>query len=212
MDRLKYFMQKIRLDVYPEPESDIHSDITKSVIETLLDMLKRGDRVLDIGYGTGLAHGLFKDAGLWPTSITISQTEYDSAVRKGHHVIICDQSEIILSDAQFDLVYARHVLEHSIIPYYTLYEYARLAKAGALIYIEVPAPGTSSRHETNRNHYSVLTNKAWQSLITRAGIEIVESSCWKFQTPNGPDMYFSYICKKLKECVLVSENETHSYI
>jgi SAM-dependent methyltransferase len=96
----------------------------------------------------------------------------------------------------FDCVWARHVLEHSVIPFFVLHEFARVLKPGGILYAEVPSPGTDCRHEANPNHYSVLTCGMWLQLIQRAGFEILEVREIKLNTAAGPDIYHSIIARK----------------
>ena len=90
------------------------------------------------------------------------------------------------ADNEFDLLWCRHVLEHSIAPLFTLSEYRRVLKPGGLAYVEVPAPDTSARHETNPNHYSVLPLSAWFNLFSRVGFAVEHSIAIGFTVPAGP--------------------------
>jgi len=116
---------------------------------------------------------------------------------KGHAVQKMDQSFLDFPDESFDFIWARHVIEHSIFPYFTLTEFARVLATGGMLYLEVPAPETSCHHETNPNHYSVLGSGAWTSLLERAGFAISEDVKFAFTTGMGPDEYWGFICTKL---------------
>ena len=71
----------------------------------------------------------------------------------------------------------------------------KLEESGYL-YVEVPAPGTSCRHEANRNHYSVLTQDMWQCLFARSGFEEIWSADFDFEVPAGPHTYYSFLLQK----------------
>lgn len=198
MQRMIEFIEGLREDIYPEHESSVHRQITEWAVKDIVARFPAGmrSRALDVGYGLGIAHKLFKDSGFEVCSITLSKKEQETGINLGQVVLLRDQNNFDMDDEYFHIVYARHVIEHSPIPFWTLHEYKRLVKEGGFIYIEVPAPGTSCHHETNQNHYSVLTNEAWLALIFRTGLEVIDARQWNMGTPVGPDTYFSYLCQK----------------
>ena len=106
--------------------------------------------------------------------------------------VSADMSFLEFDECLFDLVWCRHTLEHSVFPYFTLCEIYRFLKPGGVFYIEVPAPDTSSLHETNLNHYSVFTKKMWESLILRSGFKIVRPNTIAFRTGGGHDEYYAF--------------------
>jgi SAM-dependent methyltransferase len=114
----------------------------------------------------------------------------------GYDVYQMDMSFVEFPDATFDLVWARHSLEHSLFPYYTLHVLASVLKPGGLFYAEVPAPDTSANHQTNRNHYSYLTRSSWLSLFQRAGLRVVESYDIEISLACGPDTWYSFYLQK----------------
>lgn len=194
--RFDRFLDSLVGDVYPEAPSEPHLSITRSTIEGLLrdGLIAPGMRVLDIGCGQGLALDLFRQSGLESAGITLGP-DYDVCKAKGFEVHQMDQNFMDFADASFDFLWCRHVLEHSVAPLFTLGEYRRITKPGGLIYVEVPAPDTSAHHETNPNHYSVLSAPAWVSLFGRVGLAVERSVEFKFTVPCGPDMYWSFLLK-----------------
>jgi SAM-dependent methyltransferase len=81
------------------------------------------------------------------------------------------QADMILpfDTGQFDLVFARHVLEHSPMPLLTLMEWHRVAKQWLCVIVPDPrafAPG-------GRNHYYVLSKELWRPIIARAGWAVI---------------------------------------
>jgi len=123
-----------------------------------------------------------------------------------------DQSFLEFAENYFDFVWCRHCLEHSIFPYFTLLEIARVIKPEGYLYIEyieVPAPDTSCKHQTNKNHYSVLGKSMWLDLIKRSGLEILQILDIQFNVPAGPDIYWAMIQKK-SSSTIISENSVKS--
>jgi len=112
---------------------------------------------------------------------------------KGLNVLPMDQSFLEFADESFDLLWCRHVLEHSIFPLFTLSEYKRLVKRGGHVYVEVPAPDTSCAHQLNPNHYSVFGQSMWLRLFERAGFSVLRAVAINFSVTMGPDAYWSFL-------------------
>jgi len=196
--RLEIFIEKIQGQAYPETPSALHSQITQQMLERCLSKitLSNESRILDVGCGQGPALDLFKAKGYKAVGITINDDDVRACVAKGHEVYKMDQSFLNFPQESFDFVWARHCIEHSIFPFFTLSEFYYVLRQGAYLYLEVPAPNTSCHHETNLNHYSVLTDSMWASLIERGGFELVERVKLSFNVVAGPDEYWAFICRK----------------
>ena len=92
---------------------------------------------------------------------------------EGFDVRNMDQSFLDFADETFDLVWCRHCLEHSPMPFFTLTQLVRVLKKDALIYIEVPArPDTIALRRAIRTITSVMGLSMWTQLIERAAITI----------------------------------------
>ena len=132
-----------------------------------------GSKVLDIGCGDGRFSVEMSKLG-WDvtgTSLNICIDPNLQKRMKDHniHLEACDQSFMPFEDETFDAIYARHILEHTISPFFTVAEYNRILKPNGMAYIELPMPGMSTNHEGNPNHYSILGDLMWRRLFERAG-------------------------------------------
>ena len=107
-----------------------------------------------------------------------------------------DQSFLDFDDETFHFIWCRHCIEHSIFPYFTLSELFRVLIPGAHLYIEVPAPDTNCKHQTNKNHYCVMGKSMWADLIIRTGFNLLEATDISFEVIAGPDTYYAFIQKK----------------
>lgn len=195
---LDEFLEKLKGDTYPEVPEEPHISITRQMVERVAGTrnLAPGAKILDVGCGQGVALELFVQRGFQPVGITLNDTDADVCRGKGFSVYQMDQSFLDFPDAEFDLVWCRHCLEHSIFPFFTLAGFSRVLKPGGQLYVEVPAPDTASRHQANPNHYSVLGKSMWVQLLTRTGFEILDTVDIQFVSGFGPDLYWSFMARK----------------
>lgn len=199
ISRLVSFIDKIESETYPEAPYIIHTEITSHVLNVLISQfgIDPDARILDIGCGQGPALEVFRDKGFLSTiGITLNDEDVRICNQKGFDARKMDQSFLEFQDRSFDFVWARHVIEHSIFPYFTLMEFARVLTHDGTLYLEVPAPETCCHHENNKNHYSVLGHSAWVSLLGRCGFSIRHEGRYTFPTPMGTDEYWGFICSK----------------
>lgn len=194
ISRLLTFMQQLQSDIYPEAPTTIHDSITEQALQHVVNnySLPRGARVLDVGCGQGVALDRFQKLGFSATGVNLDMTDIQICRAKGHQVLQMDQSFLDFPDQSFDLLWARHVIEHSIFPYFTLSGFARLLKPGGVLYLEMPGTETTFKHEVNPNHYSILSHTMWLSLIERVGINVRESQQYRLKSDDGPDEYWGF--------------------
>ena len=193
--RLEEFLTRIQSQTYPEPPSQLHSLVTRQMFEGLKPTfaLPAGARVLDVGCGQGVAMELFVAAGWSPVGITVNAADIEACRAKGFEVSEMDQSFLEFEDSTFDLVWCRHCIEHSVMPFFTLSQLVRVLKPGGWLYVEVPAPDTAAAHQTNRNHYSVLPFSTWGELILRSGIEPLQYRQIPLELTGGrADLYWAF--------------------
>ena len=195
--RLDSVLEERRLDVYPEPPTDLHADISRRMVAYVIGNygLKPGARVLDVGCGQGGTLELFKAAGLQATGIALGE---DVAIcrQRGLDVLEMDLSFLNFPDATFDLVWCRHALEHTIFPYFVLNELARITKPDGLLYAEVPSPNSICDHEANPNHYSILGKRMWHVLMHRAGFVGTDIQEIHVDLVVGPDLYWAFVRRR----------------
>jgi len=194
MARFLDFLERIAAETYPEKPSVCHTEVTQQAFNYLFSNfnLPKSARILDIGCGQGVALKPFRERGYSPTGITLNATDAAICQKLGFDVRIMDQSFLDFDDNSFDLIWARHVIEHSFMPLYTLTEFQRVIRPGGLLYLEVPASDTLL-HEDNPNHYSVMGKAMWNSLLERTGFSITGTADHFLEISSvSKDTYWGY--------------------
>ncbi len=196
--RLEKFIQdRIGSDIYPEKPQEPHISITKLMIEKTEKYKKvSGSKILDAGCGQGFALEVFCQKGGKCIVVTLGE-DYSICKRKGLDVFEMDQSFLEFEAESFDIIWSRHAIEHSLFPLFTLDGFYSALKNEGVLYVEVPSPSTSARHEANPNHYSCFTGKVWASLFEKAKFRILEAFNIRFEVPCGEDLYHAFWLKKL---------------
>jgi len=169
----------LQAHVYDEGESGYHKELTKQVVEQVIDKmeLKKDAKILDLGCGPGYFLDEMKERGYTElVGVTLSPGDIALCQSKGHTIKQYDLSFLPQKDGyddeSVDFIFLRHALEHSLWPYISLMEYNRVLKQFGKIYIEVPAPDCDRKHEWNLNHYSILGKEQLIALLHRAGFDV----------------------------------------
>ncbi len=199
--RLLQFFEQIESETYPETPMSIHTEITELAIKRLHELypLGQGVKVLDVGCGQGPALRHFRDMGAEAVGITLNQTDVDVCNQSGFEVYRMDQSFLDFESGSFDIIWARHVIEHSVIPLFTLREFKRVLKQGGMLYLEVPAADTDPGHAWNPNHYSVFSRSSWLALLAKSGFECIDGKEYSMKLIEhaGNDTYLGFFCRRL---------------
>jgi SAM-dependent methyltransferase len=163
--RFDSYIRQLTQDVYAQPIDPGHQDLSDAAIARMVGIANGAKTVLDVGCGQGVAEPTFRELGLEWTGVTLGE-DYRVCKAKGLNVYQEDMSFLSFEAGSFDLVYARHVLEHSPFPILTLMEWARVASGGWLILI---APTPYFWGWKGRNHYSITTDEQLVWWLERAG-------------------------------------------
>jgi len=200
--RIESYFDLLESEVYPEPGSKLHDNITEQVFETFIaPNAAHIKSALDVGCGQGPALGRFKSLGIEAIGITLGDEDREQCLKAGYLVKKMDQSFLDFPNCHFHLVYARHVLEHSPLPLFTLFEFNRVLKENAYAYIEVP--WAESVHAKNPNHYSILGKMSWLHLFKKARFSVLKDVVVDFKLTDGtPDQYWGWWLQKSSDIPL----------
>ena len=197
-------------EVYSEPDSKMHEELINQIIPSLFtrpDKPNKGDKVVDLGCGPGIVLDKLVEQGLDKKDligVTMGEDDLQRTKDKGYECYNYDMTFTEFEDNSFDYGIVRHCLEHSTWPYLTLMEFNRIMKMGGRMYIEMPAPGGDRRLEHWQNHYSVMNQIQWGSLMVRAGFEYASDTYpVKMRINNeGPELnepYHWYVITKIAD-------------
>ena len=181
-----------QVHIYAEGDSPFHKSLTADVVKQYVDPLNlpKDAHILDLGCGPGYFMDEMKTREYTNvTGVTLSTSDIDLCVSKGHTVKQYDLSFLPQKDGYYDesvdFIFLRHALEHSPYPIFSLIEYNRLLKQGAKIYIEVPQPDCDRKHEWNPNHYSIFGQNQLAALLNRTGFSIDSFNNLEFDLSMG---------------------------
>lgn len=162
------YLNSLVSDIYPQPPDPGHTAMALQVIDKFVPSIKI-QNVLDIGCGQGFLRNKFVGMNIDWTGITLGD-DYKVCFEKGYKVFPMDMSFLDLADNSFDLLFTRHVLEHSPFPLLTLMEWYRVSKK----YLIVVLPSPKFFKFFGRNHYAVMTNTHFLWLAARAGWRAIQ--------------------------------------
>ena len=207
LDRIWAYRELCLSHVYSEPDTNMHMMVMDSMIPKFVNEYKldESNRILDIGCGRGYGMKKFAELGCSDISgLTLSKEDADAARERGFEVVEEDMSFQSAADGTYDVLFARHSLEHSPYPLLTLLEFRRILKTGGLAYIEMPSPQCTRDLESYDNHYAIMGPRQWRALMIRAGFKTLDIGELKFNINNretgedlGEEVYEWYVLEKV---------------
>lgn len=161
---IDHYLTLLQKDIYAQPPDEGHSRWAKTAITDFSAYFKRGMTVLDVGCGSGFCAPYWQELGLVWTGVTLG-SDANAAQLHGLDIRHGDMSFLPFDDATFDVVFARHVLEHSPMPLLTLMEWHRVSRR----YLMLVAPAPDHWGYAATNHYAVMLPDQLEWLANRAG-------------------------------------------
>lgn len=180
---IEFYLNELARDIYEQPEDSEHTAFAKEVINICMPTIKCKS-VLDIGSGRGMCQPMFEDWGLEYEGIALGN-DVAEAQKLGRNVKEMDFHFLKYSDNSFDILFARHVLEHSPMVLLALLEWHRVSSH----YLLLVLPNPDHYGYIGRNHYSVLQKQQAIWLLRRAG--------WRIIGKQYTETEYRFLCEKL---------------
>jgi SAM-dependent methyltransferase len=151
-------------DIYPQPPDPGHQGMLENICKKWLPELTDLESILDVGCGQGQAFPILQQYAKRVEGITLG-SDFDICQSNGLKVQLVDMSFLPYSDENFDLIFARHVLEHSPAPLLTLMEWWRVSRRWLMLIL----PHPDYYGYRGRNHYYVFNRKQMDNILNQAG-------------------------------------------
>lgn len=207
LQRLWDYRELCLSHVYSEPDSNLHMNVMDTVIPQFVKdyAIDNSKKILDVGCGQGYGMTKFRELGCTDVSgLTLSSNDAKTARSRGFNVVEEDMSFQNADNETYDVLFARHSLEHSPYPLLTLIEFCRIMKPRGIAYIEMPSPNCSRDLESFNNHYAIMGPRQWVALMRRAGFKVLNINELKFNISNrdtgesmGEEVYEMYYLEKI---------------
>lgn len=163
------YLNRLQADIYPQPADVLQQEYGEQVISNWGSQLIGCKTVLDVGCGEGQFSDAFARIGIAWTGVTLGP-DYITCKNKGLNVFSYDFSFLHeIPDKSYDLIFARHSLEHSPFPLITLMEWRRVCKQWVCVILPVP----EFHSMRGKNHYSVMPTEQFLWLANRAGLKLI---------------------------------------
>jgi len=190
------YLNELQGDIYAQPMDDGHAAMFRHVIDNWVTKMTSCNTVLDVGCGQADAQEWFEELGIIYKGVTLG-SDYQYALRHDRNVANEDFSFLPYPDASFDLIWARHSLEHSPMPLLTLMEWHRVSRAWLCLIMPQPLYFQWG----GKNHYSVMSLSQAEFLLDRAGWKVM----WRDH--QSDEREYRWMCEKIGK-----DEDTDAYI
>lgn len=152
-----------------------------------LEFMPQARSVLDVGCSAGYVMEAAKRLGLESAGTDISAFAVEFCRQRGHVAEVGELERLPFPDASFDILTAKHTLEHTIRPLRALAEFKRVLRPGGVVFLVVPDADYFKRYlMPRRGPYFRPAALGWQHCVyygdrqlaaaaTRAGFEPLKS-------------------------------------
>ena len=172
-------------DVYDQPPDAVHTALALTVLDKWISKISMCRSVLDVGCGEAFLQEHFENLDIEYAGVCLGN-DYVKAKELGRNVERHDFNFLPYKDESFDLIFARHALEHSVMPIITLMEWHRIAKNWLCLIMPKPKFWTF----VGRNHYSVMALSQCRFLLQRSG--------WKVMWEDHSHIFeYRFMCEKV---------------
>lgn len=197
---------KLTYDKYAEKFEELTKDLLEKYLldESLLFIKNlQGKKILDLGSGPGRDSLFFKNKGLKPICIDISEKMIELCKKKGLEAHKMDIEDLKFDDNSFDGIWANasllHLPKNRINP--VLLKIKNLLKENGIFFISMIKKGVSEGLHENVHHYP--GNKRYFSLFNEKELENLLTPnfhiIYKFvKSPDKFRVFINYLCRVKK--------------
>ncbi len=161
---IELYLNTLAGDIYPQPPDPGHQAMLENICEKWLPKLTNLKSILDVGCGQGQAFPVLQRYAKRVEGVTLG-SDVDICRAKGLKVKLADMSFLPYRDGEFDLIFARHVLEHSPAPLLSLMEWWRVSKQWLMLIM----PDPKHYGYGGKNHYYVFIREQMDNILGQAG-------------------------------------------
>lgn len=145
------------------------------LLESVLDWVRPGDRVLDFGAGPGTFADMFAAEGVKPDCLEPDKSLQDLLASKGHTVVEYDTWADRKGD--YDVIYLLNVLEHIKNDQEAAEQLADLLRPGGRVVVYVPAfESLFSAMDYKVEHFRRYRRPQLERILRNAGLKIEKSN------------------------------------
>lgn len=189
------YITKLYADIYPQPEDDGHTRIAAEAIDNWMSKMTTCHSVLDVGCGTGFCQDFFQKWNVQYEGVCLGK-DFLEAQKLGRSVRQMDFNFLEYPDNSFDLVFARHSLEHSPMPLLTMMEWHRVSKNWLGVIVPTPEWFTFK----GKNHYSIMNIEQIKNLLDVSGWNIlwedIHDETWDTESHQTKPFEYRFMCEK----------------
>jgi SAM-dependent methyltransferase len=161
---IELYLNTLAGDIYPQPPDVGHQAMLENVCQKWLPALSSLNSILDVGCAQGQAFPVLQRYAERAEGVTLG-SDFDICRAKELNVKLADMSFLPYPDKEFDLIFARHVLEHSPAPLLSLMEWWRVSQQWLMLIM----PDPKHYSYEGQNHYYVLNRDQINNLLAQAG-------------------------------------------
>lgn len=173
---LRAHLEILYYDIYAQPEDEGHTAWARHVLDRLIPADVK--TVLDVGCGQGFLAKYFADRGIDWTGVTLG-ADVEICRQNELNVLEEDVSFLSADNYSYDMILARHILEHSPMPILTLLEWRRVSKK----YLLLIAPAPDYWGVRGRNHYSIAPYEQLRWWLDLTGWHVVMAEIFNNHHP-----------------------------